>query len=462
MSLETIAIGVFIIACLVIGLIAGKDVKDLKGFSLSRRTFNSFALTATIVASFLGGGTIVGSAEKSFTTGIGYLVALMGFPLQMIFTAIFISPRMEKFNNSLSVGDIIKVPYGKSAQVVTGVLWMLFCTGIIIAQVSALGKTVSLFLDTDFTTSIIIGAGTVIIYCYFGGIRAVVNTDIIQFIVLGIALPMTFIFGVVYLGGIQETFNSVPPEFFNPIGYLSPLELIVIFFSFLLGDALIPPVVQRLLMAKDAKQSYNTMFTSGIIIFALCIVGGGLGIIAHGVNPDIESGQVIPFLFRTILPAGFTAIAIAGIVAVIMSTADSYLNSSAVIFVNDIVKPLAWKKLSEKSELQLAKNTTVVIGSIAIFFALYVENVLDVLLHTYKFWGPTLAVPIAGVILGKQLPNTRSFFMCCGAGALVVVIWELYRIEEACGISGLVPGILTNIIVYTVIYNTAKLRRKVF
>ncbi|GAB4282814.1 MAG: sodium:solute symporter [Opitutales bacterium] len=434
-----------------VGLWAGRKVKDLRSFGLSKAYFSSFPLFATMVASFVGGGVIIGTAEKAFLSGIGYAVGLLGFSVQLMLTALFFAPRIARMNRVLSIGDIVKKYYGKHAQVLTGILWLSFCTGIIVAQMSALGKTLDLFLDWPYAWNVLLGAGVFILYSLLGGIRAVVITDVVQFVLLAVMIPLALILGVQVVGGVGSLWEGLPASYRVPLGHLHWLELAAIFFSFIVGDALIPPVVQRLLMARDSHQALRITFWGGWMTIPLILSGAGLGLVAWALNPNLDPGQIIPYLFKAVLPVWLQGLAILGVLSVIMSSADSYLNAAAVVFVNDVVNPLLKKPLSDKLSLGLARGATMSLGLFAIIFAVTSRNILDILLHTYKFWGPTVVVPLAFCILGKRLP-IWSFYASCFAGVLVVLLWDMLRLESTLYLSGLLPGIMANLSICLLAY----------
>lgn len=442
----------FILISLLVGLVAGKNVKNLEDYAISRNSFSSFAIIATIVASFVGGGVIIGTAEKAFKDGIVYGVVLLGFPLQFFLTSIFIAPRIQKYGSIISVGDIFRSTYGKNAQILVGLLWISFCIGFIVVQLMALSNILKSFLNMPEIFNLLLGTGSVIIYCYFGGIKAVVKTDEIQFIVLFFALIIAFFFGLKFVGGFESLAQKLPPHYLSLTGNLSYAEIITLFLSFLLGDALIPPVIQRILMTNNSKIARKTMFISAIIIVPFCFIGAFYGLFAYSQNPTLPSNQTVIYFFDTMLSPLVRAIAISGIIAVIMSSADSYLNSASVVLANDIIKPIA-KIIDNKKLLKFARISTLFIGIFAAFIAAKMNNIIDVLLNTYKFWGPLIVVPLIAIIYNKVI-SAKGLYFCIFSGLLTVILWDNSSLSETSKISSLVPGIIVNFLCFTLIYFT--------
>ena len=448
MNAVTLSILLFLFVTLVIGFAQSRSMKTFEQFALSRGSFGSNAILFTIVASFVGGGTIMGTAQQCFSSGIVYMVALLGFALQLLVTGLFIAPRFDRFKDFISIGDIVQQAYGKKAQTIMGIFWLVFCVGLIATQIKALGTLFNIFLDFDPRINLLIGATIVIGYCSFGGIRAVVATDVFQFLIMVVALPIILYFSLKAIGGTEGFFASVPASFWTVTVHSSWPTVITLFLSFLLADALIPPVVQRLLMVRKRSHAIWGYTIGGFITMGMVVVAGFLGMSAHVLNPTMPSANVVSYLLQTVMPLGFSIFATFGFIAVIMSSADSYLNSASVAMVNDILTPLSKRQLTQKQLLVMAKVTTLIIGIIALSLTFFVEGILTLLLHAFKFWGPTVLVPVLALFFTKrQYP--LSFFIACAGGVVVTFLWEVLNFEAIFYMDSLIPGILTNFLCYT-------------
>ena len=166
-------------------------------------------------------------------------------------------------------------------------------------------------------------------------------------------------------------------------------------------------------------------------------------------DPNMNPNMAMPFVLQTMLPAGFKGLAVAGVIAVVMSSADSYLNASAIAVVHDIIQPLKKVELAPRTELRLAQISTLVIGLLAIVFAIAIESALDILLYSYNFWSPIILVPLVGGILGAKV-TSRGFLLCAMFGVSGVVAWNSFG-KDLTGIDGLVIGVAMNALCYIVL-----------
>lgn len=437
----------YLFVILLVGLWSGRGMKSLQDFSVSHRSYGSIVIFATLSASFIGGGFSIGNAEKVFRFGIANIVLLWGFSLKEILVARFIAPKMDNFPNVISAGDIMEQGYGKSAKVITGFFSVFLCAGIVGAQVGAMGLIFKVFLGIEPIWGILIGCGIVIAYSTIGGMRAVVLTDIIQFCVLAIGLPAALIFGIVKLGGFSAIREAVPASHFSvPADSMTIGAFLSLFLTFLFGETLVPPYVQRLLIGKDAKHTARGTMLSGIFSIPFFVVTGAIGLVALTLDPKLDPNLAMPFVICTVLPAGVRGVVIAGVISIVMSSADSFLNGAATACINDIVKPLRKKPLSERHELLLAKLLNCFVGIFAVVFAIKISSILDILIYAYNFWAPVILVPLAAVFLGVRVTKA-GFFSGTIAGAAGVLIWN-GLLKSPMGISGLVIGVFCNLIAF--------------
>lgn len=459
MTLLVFFVGVFLLITILIGVTQTRGIKTFEDFALSKGFFGKPAILFTIVASFVGGGAVMGTANESFSTGIVYVVGLSGFALQLLVTGILIVPRLQRFGSALSLGDIVRQAYGKKVQMLVGVFWLVFCTGIIAVQIKSLGVLFNLFLPFGAHFNALIGAVVVIGYCALGGVRAVVATDMVQFIMMVIALPILLFFSLEAVGGIEGFLLKVPQGFLSLPGNASWLQIITLFLSFFLADALIPPVMQRILMVRQTAHALWGYVAASVITLGLVGMAGMFGMIARILNPLLIPTGTISYLIQTVLPFWGIVIVIFGMIAVIMSSADSYLNSAAVALVQDILKPLKQNRLSRRSLLSLGKLTTFIIGLCAFFVASAGQGILSLLLYTFKFWGPVVLPQIVAIFFSRKC-YPQSFSLACIVGAIVVVGWEVFALEPISHMDSLIPGILVNGIVYKIIHSHLSKKEK--
>ncbi len=439
----------FFVISFLIGILASKGIKNFTQFSVGHRSFSSFVIFSTLSASFIGGGYTIGNAAKVYEVGLIYTVGLLGFSLKEILIGLFIAPKMAQHCDCLSVGDIIYKKYGVTAKIFTGILSVFLCTGILGAQVGGMAAIFNAFFDFQGIWAVITAFVIMIAYSAIGGMRAVVFTDVFQFLVLIIGIPVTFFIGIQHVGGFSAIEQAVPHKFINFLQTKHDIVLLVtLFITFIFGETLVPPYVQRLFMAKNVNVTKRAIISSGVISIPFFLIAGGIGLIAYTMTPSISSNQALIYVVKHVLPVGVKGFVIAALLAIIISSASSFLNSAAIAAVNDIAKPLVRRKIPEKTWLIIAKVCTLFIGFGAVFFALTINNILDILLYAYNFWSPIILVPLVIALTGIKAKKL-DFFTSAIGGIIGSTIWSIV-LHEPWGISGVVAGLLCSLASYTV------------
>lgn len=433
-----------ILAC---GLAAGTRTKSFEDFAVVSRSYGPLVIFATLSASFIGGGFSIGNAEKVFLFGIANTVALWGFSLKEILVARYLAPRMSRFNDAVSIGDIMETNFGRAGRLVSGVFALFLCCGIVGAQVGAIGAVFNVFLGLSIPLGVVIGCGIVIGYTTVGGMRAVVLTDIIQFMVLAVGIPLVLIFGIIYLGGIEALVANVPADRWTlPGDHYTWIGVAALFLAFLLGETLVPPYVQRLLIGKRSTDIARGTLLSGLFSIPFFAVSGLIGLVALALDPTMAPQLALPNVVVTVMPPVLKGIVVAGIISVVMSSADSFLNSAAVAFVNDVVRPLRSKPLAEELNLRLARFATLIVGVGSVAFALTIESLLDILMLAYTYWAPVMVVPLAATILGVRR-STEVFLVAAAGGVLTALAWNTV-LDKPADIEGFVVGALINCLIF--------------
>lgn len=420
--LDWAVLGIYLSLVLFNGIRASRKVKGLSDYSIASKSYPAIIVFATLSAAYIGGGFTIGLAEKTFSLGLFSVIALWGFSTKEILIAKYIAPRMQRFENAMSIGEIMGKLYGKGARLFTGFAGMLVCAGIAGAQFAAFGTIVGLLLDIPPIIGVLGGAVIVMFYSTLGGMRSVVANDTMHFIVLAISLPIVCFLGLHAVGGISHLMETLPPESLTlDTTKLSWFALSMLFLSFFFGETLVPPYVQRLLIGRTLEQTAKGTLWSGLMSIPFFLMVGVIGLVALALSPDLQPTIALPYVIKTVMPIGLKGLAIAGMLAVVMSSADAFLNSAAVLGVHDVLRSLRKKSLTSKQELLYTRLATLIIGGIGLLFALISASALDILLIAYNFWTPFIIVPLVAGILGFYA-TARTFWISSTIGIGTVII----------------------------------------
>jgi SSS family solute:Na+ symporter len=446
MNIDIVIIILFLLSNLLIGYVASRKIISFEHFSVGHRSFSSLIIFCTLSATFLGAGYTVGNANQVYESGLVYSFALLGFSVKEILVASFIAPRMGQFNDCHSIGDMIEKTYGKEAKIFTGIISLIVCGGILGAQVGAISSIIRSTLPIDPTIGAIVSLSFLLIYASLGGMRAVVFTDTFQFFILAIGIPLTLFIGLHHVGGWETVTKTVPRHYLYFLYDLkSTLFFILMFVTFIFGETLVPPYVQRLFMAKSTTETFRGTLASGLFSMPFFIICGCIGLVAYTYNQHVNASEAFSMVVNNLLPVGIRGFVIAALLSIILSSAAGFLNAASISFVNDIVKPLT-KHPEKTNYLLMARISTFFVGVISIIFALSVTGILNMLLAAYNFWSPIILVPLVAAIFGFKSKRIH-FFVPALFGIIGSLTWT-YLFHTPLGVSPILFGLILNLFAF--------------
>ena len=426
-------------------LIRNKGVED---YYVGGRKIGSVHIGLSVVATDVGGGFSIGLG------GLGFIMGLAGS--WMLFTglvgawlsAVLLIPRvkqLEATNTFYTFPQFLGSFYNPQVALLAGVIsaigYLGFTSSQILAGAILAEATFTPLLDRQ--TALIIMGVIVIVYTAMGGIKAVIYTDTIQWIILMsglifIGIPIAY-YSVGGLSGMQEV---LPPRFFS-LGNISWQQIlnwaVTIIPIWFVGMTL----YQRIYASRDRKQAQRAWYIAGLFEWPImAFMGVLLGLfarvaIAQGAFEylgftdfsDIDSEQGLPLLLRTVLPVGLMGLMMAAYFSAIMSTADSCLMASSGNFLTDILT--RWFKVPEgkRAFLMVSQGLTLVLGTIALLLASVMPSVLDLMLHSYAFMVSGLFVPVIAALFVKNARPAAAFWaMLLGGSTTITLIigdWPL-------------------------------------
>ncbi|MDR2780995.1 MAG: sodium:solute symporter family protein [Holosporaceae bacterium] len=393
--IDAVIICVYVIVTLIVGYFAGRHVKTMRDFSVSDKAFPTTVLVATIFATWMGGDDLIGVSERIFTVGIIFIIVQWAQFISLAIHAYVIAPKIvADFSDKISVGEIMGALYGNIGQVASGIASVLFSVGYVAVQTSSIGYVCNLFFGISHTYGSLIGSFIIILYSTFGGIRAVVFTDVLQFFVLIIGIPLMASVALNSVGGFEGLISHLPASHISIDTSSRTFWVNVVFFIVCAFPFFNPVLIQRILMAKSAKQASNSLIIAGSLYMPFYAVIAIIALCAVVIFPDTDPNNAFLSILNHSLPPIVKGIAVSGVLAVIMSTADSFLNVSVVSTVRDIAAVLVHKKFNDRQELIFSRFATIAYGIASIFISTWFYSMIDFWLYFSNFWAPTVIAPM--------------------------------------------------------------------
>ena len=453
LNLDIIIVTGFLIINLIFGILSGRGIKNIQEYSLGSRNFSTATIVATIAATWIGGSNFSITIAETYKQGMFFLLCSLAEAVSFGLIAYFYAPRMAEFLGKLSIAEAMDSIYKNNyVRAIIAIFSTIPGIGRIAMQFLVMQALLNLWLGIPGVYATAISSLIVIIYSTFGGIKAVTFTDLIQFFAFGVVIPMTaFLIWksfdnndmLISAIGTDPLFNYNSISDSQKQGMSATLYLSL----FLMVPLLDPAIFQRISMAKNTLQ-VSKSFIIAIFFILLCdaLVHTVIGVLFRADTHiiDLNADNVIQYVVDHYLNYGFKGIFIVGIMAMIMSTADSYINSSAVLLGYDFPKSIGIK-LTEQNQLLLVRVSSLFIGLASLLVSLFATDLLELLLSVYSFYMPIVTLPFTLAIFGFR-STAKALLISMVAGFVTVVYFELFS-EKYNIISG-IPGTLVSFVFF--------------
>ncbi len=443
--IDNVIVLTYLLTILGIGIYYRSNSGSFKSYAnvKSSARNNKLLLIATIFASSVGGGTTFGIAEKAFSSNICYTYALLlAIPIDLLI-AKYIVPKIIHHYGAESVGDIMFSYYGLPGRFTAGISAVMISIGLLAAQINVSGHIFQYLLKIDYIHGVILSYGIVIIYTTIGGLRSVMFTNLIQFFAMIIAIPLVTIFGI-YKIGLSNFITEIPYEKVLLNNNQMWLQTLTAALSFTVMN-LYPSFIQRALISNNPRATTQAIYKKSLIYAVFLIFTTLNGIIAYILYPTQEASLALPYLIDQIMPAGLQGIIVVGLLAAVMSTADSDLNIISVTLVKDFFSPI-FKIQNQQRLLLAARIINVLIGSVAIVVALSFKSVVDLVVFISGFWGPMILVPFTFALF-RITTSVRAMLLTSLSGGISFLLWEYY-LSNYFYIKGVFIGTIISLIVF--------------
>jgi SSS family solute:Na+ symporter len=426
---------------------------------------NAVHIGLSVVATDVGGGFSIGLGGLGFIMGLSGSWLLFTGLVGAWLSAVLLIPKVSKLaqrHNFLSFPQFLQNLYNGKVALIAGIISAIGYLGFTSSQLLAGAKLATATFPSISIQTALISMGVIaVIYTAIGGIKAVIYTDTIQWILLMtglvfIALPVCY-FGI---GGYETLKATLPSSFFS-LTAISWQQIVNWFITIVPIWFVGMTLYQRIYAAGDKKTAQKAWFLAGLFEYPIMAFTGVLlgmfakvafenGIIGGNVAGTFDPEMGLPILLRTILPVGLTGIILSAYFSAIMSTADSCLMAASGNVITDILKQHKAGRI-----MLLSQIITLLLGASALLISWKVPNVLELMLHSYAFMVSGLLVPVlAGIFLRNRSSAGAFWSMIAGGGMTLSLI--LSGLALPFGLDANAFGISFSIVIYLLFHFLAR------
>ena len=475
---------ILVYMCLLIGvgIYNSKKNSTSEDFYLGGRRMGALVVAMSAEASDMSSWLLMGLPGVAYLTGIADAFwTAAGLAVGTYLNWLFTSRRLRRYSEKI---DAITVPnffakrFHDEKNIITAisaVIIVVFFIPYVASGFAACGKLFNSLFGLDYMTGVILFAIIIVIYTIMGGFTSVATNDLIQSIVMSIALISIVTFGVSSAGGFDAVMDNAKslPGYFSlsaihdavagtavPYSALSAVSL----FAWGIGYFGMPHILVRFMAIEDENKlvlsrrvaSIWVTIAMGVAIFIGVV---GLGVVKAGnMAPLEDSERVIIALTDILSQNGFLAavlggVILAGILAATMSTADSQMLVAASGVSEKIVQDFFGKKLTEKQSLMIARGTILAIAAIGLFLAKDPNSsVFGIVSFAWAGMGAAFAGVMICALFWKRTTLQGALAGMVSGGAMVF-IWK-YGVRPMGGILDiyeLLPAFLVSLAMIVIV-----------
>ena len=421
----------------------GRSQRSLRDYFLGGRTAPWWAIALSIVSAETSTLTIVGTPALAFGGNLAFLQLVLGYLLARVAISALLLPHYFR-GEMFTAYELMRRRFGERIRKLTASIFLVTRSLAEGVRVFAISLVISIVLGTGEIVSIVLIVLLTLFYTFEGGMTAVIWTDVVQMTlyVLGAMLSLVAIVGQIG-GGWEHFFQAAAAAHKFTVfdfRFAPTMEFFSRTYSFwagLVGGCFLTTashgtdqlMVQRLLSARDERQSRIALLASWAVIFVqftlFLLIGIALWVYysdAH-LSPPAQMDRIYPQFIWQNLPPGLAGLLIAAILAAAMANLSAALNSLSSTLVIDFLH--ARKSADDKRSVRLARFSTVLWGGVLLAIGIgarHSHSVLEAGLTIASIpFGPLLGVFLLGVLTRKPREGSAIAGVIFGLAAVLFV-----------------------------------------
>lgn len=401
-----------------IGLWAALRVKSAADFAVAGRHLPFYMVTATVFATWFGSEAVLGIPATFIDGSLKDIVAdPFGSSLCLILVGLFFAAPLYRMK-LLTIGDFYKRRYGRKVEVLTSLAIVVSYLGWVGAQIVALGLVFNV-VSQDMISQEMgmwIGAVTILIYTFFGGMWAVAITDLVQMIV--IVLGLLYISGEVseMAGGVATVVNHASAagkfDFWPNMDLKELIAFTAAACTMMLGSIPQQDVFQRVQSAKSEKIAVWGSILGGSLYFVFAFIPLFIGYAATLIAPEMvsklmqsDSQMILPQFVMTHMPFFAQVLFFGALLSAIKGCASATLLAPSVSFSENILRPML-KPMNDRQLLNMMRMVTLVFTCLVMVYALNTEaTIFGMVESAYQVTLVTAFVPLAFGVYWRKATN---------------------------------------------------------
>jgi SSS family solute:Na+ symporter/sodium/proline symporter len=441
----------YLLVLFIFGLRIAKKLKNKEDFLVAGRSLTAPVLVGTLLATWMGSGDIFSVSDLSYNHGFSSLIGSSGGWIGIIIV-FFIAGRVRRFGQ-FTVPDILEARYNKWARILATITTIIAYVTIVSYQFRGGGWVLNIITEGKIQEqhAMALVAVFVITYTLLAGMLSVAYLDVLNGILMITAIFISVPFLIHHVGGMDYIMANVTQRSHPILGNMTMLQAMGYFVPTLLLALGNGNMYQRFFSAKNENEAKKSVIGWVIGVILLGIALQSLAVVGSSYFKGLEAkeaGKIIILVAHKGVPVAVGCALIAAVVAIIISTANSFLLVPATNVVRDIYQRFINPDLPDKKMILLSRMVVIVLGIISFSLISFFPRILDAAYAAYTVYGAGITPALIAVFFWKRATASGGVLSILG-GLSVTIIWEvLNKIQgyHPLGVPAVYPALLCSLV----------------
>ena len=420
-----IAVLLYLSILVLVGAYRSRQVKTGDDFLVAGRTLPARVLVFTLLATWVGSGSLFGGAGLGYRAGFPALWQSAGAWVG-IALVYFIAPRVRRIAQ-YTVPDILELRYGPVARVLGTITTVLAYTTIAAYQFRGGGRLLALIADVDPDTGALITMIFCGVFTSLAGMLSSAYLDVGNGILMTAGVMLAVVFMVDGAGGVGLSLAALRPDQMSLFGTLGPQASLALFLPtmfLLLGEA---NMYQKFFSARDERAARLAVvaWVLGTIVVETLI--DSTGVLASVVMPGLSEAQSEEIVIRVaidLLPAFMGVVLVCGAAAIIVSTANSFLLTPSTNLIRDVYQRFVNPGMTDRQVIVYTRVIVAVLGVVGYVAGKFFPTILAMALWAYTMYGAGITPALLGALLWRRATRMGGVASIL-VGMLTTLSWEI-------------------------------------
>ncbi len=421
------AILVYLGALVALGLWHARKLQTGDDFLVAGRTLPWHVLVFTLLATWIGSGSLFGGAGLGYRNGFAGLWQSAG-AWTGIALVYFLAPRVRRIAN-YTMPYILELRYGATARVLGTFVVVIAYTTIAAYQFRGGGRLLNLVAGIDIGTGALITMAFCVVYTALAGMLSVAYLDVGNGVAMVVGVGLAVLYLVGNAGGPVDAMAALRADQVTLFGTLNPWKdafaLFLPTMLLLMGEA---NMYQKFFSARDerhARISVIGWIIGTMLVETLIVAVGVFGSVAiPGLDASQSEGIVIQVAV-SVLPTLLGMLLLCGAAAIIVSTANSFLLTPASALMRDVYQKVINPAATDKQILLLTRIFVVLLGLLGFVALRFFTTILEMALWAYTMYGASITPALLAAFLWPRVTRAGGV-ASIAAGMVTTLGWEIY------------------------------------